>query len=859
MIWKGTEDMATYKLKGTRYLRKYTAEHASPVYAAAIDAQKIVDSLCDVPWQVSDVAEACMTYHTNDKIAETGKSGYDSNVELRERFDAALWCAQHEAGQHRAYANAACYVMRLPYMASYPSLTSLKVRVTSDPYNSQGARIAVHTNSTGAIPTNCTTARTGDAYAEGVAKRTTQTVDGTDYWYPTVEDCTIEPDGGLQLQRYILVVVALESYSTVRGNWLEGCSYIDPVIEIETDGEITGWDVDGERSFNVARGGVYQSVSGAVSGMYCVEVLRNGDDLDEKSFTSQTVPAALSSNMALIAGTSTNLRSGYDANVCFSVNFFNQYTSMNLWRQEVLIWADSTFWNYNYYGGIASQVLRTIAKDGTNATNVINMRSMTSEDVAAGVAFAWVEGKINSASRRVHAITRNGVEIVDQVVPQTSGYWSDDGGTSSNPAVHTRTTGRPIPVCIVGSKPIYLSNNAISGDGLSSTISVVGTITAIRSRQHLTSGSNTVTSDTLVISGNLTNVGGVVCKNCAIVTISGGSATISRPSWDESITPDVYDGFCVSPVHPILTSDAGATTDDGGYVVTGVFTKLGTTSAQGCALLSSSGTITPKYMPGTSADLHSVDYMLAISGGRYFYRGRQASQAKIYPSSLVQGLSNITDEQSCIGLRALYAKLYTGGIKMLTVTAAGSKRYGAGFVVGAASKTVHTVSGSAISSAQVAIYRMSLAATAVPFSVPITFQVKRVKIDWSGWSGTATGGKFSVWMKRGEYSLELPDSTLKKADMYIGNGNGVDGWEYLGSIDATLAGSDRTWTFNLSTPLTSRVATIMLTAFVDMDSVNPNSETTMPQGVATGFSVDPVSGETANADTLWAPDITLLG
>lgn len=233
--------MATYKIKGKRYLKKYTAPRSTPVYAAAVEAQAIVDRLCDVAWEESPEPSAGMAYHTSDEIEETGKSGFDSNVIQREHLDAAAWCAGHSGGQHRAYANAACYVFELPDAQSYPSLTSLKAKVTSDPYNSSGVRLAVHTNSTGEIPINCATARTGAAHVEGFAKRTVETVNGTDYWYPTTADCTITPDGGLQLQKYLLVVVALEDYSTVRGNWIEGSAYINPEIEITTSPEVIGW------------------------------------------------------------------------------------------------------------------------------------------------------------------------------------------------------------------------------------------------------------------------------------------------------------------------------------------------------------------------------------------------------------------------------------------------------------------------------------------------------------------------------------------------------------------------------------------------------------------------------------------
>ena len=247
--------MATYKIIGKRFLRKYTESGTSPVYAAAAQAQHVVDTFCDVPWEAVRPSAATMTYHTDEVLDEDeGVTGLDKNVLIRDRFDAALFCAGHSGGQHRAYANAACYRYTLPDEAVGETLESLALRVTSDPYNSEGARIHVFTNSTGEIPTNCHDCRgedsSGDVIedgttAAGVAKRTVKNVSGTDYWYPTTATVTLEPTGGLTLQKYLFVVVALESYSTVRGNWLEGCSFIENKVSITTASAVDGWD-DGD-------------------------------------------------------------------------------------------------------------------------------------------------------------------------------------------------------------------------------------------------------------------------------------------------------------------------------------------------------------------------------------------------------------------------------------------------------------------------------------------------------------------------------------------------------------------------------------------------------------------------------------
>lgn len=234
--------MATYKIKGIRYLKKYTARSFTPTYAANTDAQTVVDSLCEVPWEKSLEPSAQMAYHTNEVVdSESGTTGLDMNVKIRERLDAAMFCAEHKGSVHRVYANAACYVFVLPDMEIYPNLTSVKVKVTSDPYNSSGVRIAVHVSDTAEIPIKCSDARTGIAHVAGAVPREAKTgTDGKTYWYSSMDNVDI-PVAAAAMKKYLFVVVALEEYSVVRGDWLEGSAYINPVVEIETDGTVYGW------------------------------------------------------------------------------------------------------------------------------------------------------------------------------------------------------------------------------------------------------------------------------------------------------------------------------------------------------------------------------------------------------------------------------------------------------------------------------------------------------------------------------------------------------------------------------------------------------------------------------------------
>lgn len=234
-----TAGAETYTLKGERYLRKYTAPQETPVYNAEIDAATVVRDFCDVPWTRSDVAESAATYHDAEAL--------DLNVAARDRFDAALFCAGHTNGMHRAYANAAVYRFKLPD-GQLPKLTGLSVNVYSDPYNANGARIVLLTNDSGVIPSDCATVRgdvEGGIRQTGVVRRVTRVSGGKDYWFPATSNVVFSADSlgdqGVSLGRYLYVFVLLENYSTTRSNWLEGCSYIENAVRITTSGPVPGW------------------------------------------------------------------------------------------------------------------------------------------------------------------------------------------------------------------------------------------------------------------------------------------------------------------------------------------------------------------------------------------------------------------------------------------------------------------------------------------------------------------------------------------------------------------------------------------------------------------------------------------
>lgn len=263
-----------YRIHGARFLRKYTAAEKSSNYAYMADVRKIADTLCKVPWtRVSGDVAATTTIHTEE--------GLDWNEPERDRFDAAEWCGEHADGFHRAFAQAACYVFKLPATAVGKAIEKIRVNVTSDPYNPYGARIAAMTSATLEIPMDCQTVREGEVFRApdedgmGAAPRLYRTnQDGTQTWYANSEIVELEPGETLTAKQYLFVFVALENYNRGRDGWIEGSSYIDNDVELTLSAAASDF-VDGEINdcsqvvapveFNVLAGGVLPDVSGDTS------------------------------------------------------------------------------------------------------------------------------------------------------------------------------------------------------------------------------------------------------------------------------------------------------------------------------------------------------------------------------------------------------------------------------------------------------------------------------------------------------------------------------------------------------------------------------------------------------------------
>ena len=86
-------------------------------------------------------------------------------------------------------------------------------------------------------------------------------------------------------------------------------------------------------------------------------------------------------------------------------------------------------------------------------------------------------------------------------------------------------------------------------------------------------------------------------------------------------------------------------------------------------------------------------------------------------------------------------------------------------------------------------------------------------------------------------------------------GGNVAGCELIGEIDPTS--NTRTATFNIQ-DLASYTATIIITAFLDMDELNPAANFTTPKGIG-HIALNMMTMEVTGTDKCFLPNIQLLG
>lgn len=884
--------MATYKIIGKRYLRKYTAPEATPVYAAATDAARIVRELCNVPWEASAVRQAEMPPH-----------GDETNTQNREKFDAALFCAGHADGMHRAYTNAAVYRYAIPSAAVGKTLTGLAVRVTSDPYNAAGARVHVFTSATGEPPTNCRTVR-GDGddgkpladgtVAAGVAPRETRAYKGKDYWYPATAEASLAPTGGLVLQKYLFLAVVLESYATTRGNWLEGASYADNLVALTLSEAVTGWtdgqtydlSEDAARSFAVVSGGVMAALPAGDNGIRALTIQRTGDDFVRNRVVSDTGlfgrPRVDGLRVLDVTSTDAVFREPILAAAAKDVQVFpttgyivnNSSTASLAFGTIVGDFTDGTFsdlpglYVYKINNGTYSVVKlgQSLADHaaGAHSTALANLKAQI--EAAGGIGCAGIVTAFGVSPREWHIsiapkgkiafAASSGIVGTSIVVTFGGNYWESE---ISSLSVYANTpTDKPgifvVPYRgMVGAYTTtcdaYFSHDADARTitavcaretGLKGrSVSYVGTVTAIRPINFTTD----LKTPAFVVSGQLQSVGGVACANCAIVYFQAfGAAQVIVPDCDAVITPDVYKDFAVSC--PVTFTPSVST-----FYVTGGFTRLGAADVSMAARVTGTtvsqitvadGTRPPEYFLVSNAagsDLGAV----WIDDSGAVETTETASDVYDTPKAAV------TDAQSAFGLRRLYAALYGGALPAATVPA--TARPGAAFVVRGDEITVRTADGDVAAKC----WNMSASVLVVPFSCPRAFLASRVRLDWPSVAATE-GAKVTVWLLRGEYLRAYPTSYPK--GLFTGEAKSVAGWELVGTVEPT-GGSAGSATLDVD-PIEDDVATLMFVAFVGQDDFNPSADMTLPRGVGS-LNVNAVVVTATGLDGGFRPDITLIG
>lgn len=600
--------MATYKIKGSRFLRKYTSSVAEPTYAAAIQAQNAADALCGVEWERSDYAgPAEFTSHDNATL--------DENVANRERFDAALFCAGHEGDRHRAYANAAFYLFKLPAAAEGVSLTSVTVKAASDPYNSPGLRIAVHVLSSAELPTACATVRSGDGYVEGAVPRTASGEGAALRWYAAQGDVTVEPTAATNLMQYLAVFVGLENYATSRDNWLEGSGVINPVVTLTTGTDIDGLDADEVNDCSVAA---------AVDGVVRVTGYEQGS---WSQFPSATT-------VRLFPGSALDATTKHMAiGLC---SYFSPYAPTKLINENhpqqtydagtslvglAIGGSEVTSQLFTGFGTVDSAGVGTF-KDSIGCWDELvggAIRSLFTTGSVVGVSYNSSTSFGNYCNCHLWACCDSGVYLLgaigklvftgytgnpsmlvfvpakDVTISRTVTF--DDG---NNPTITTVDGFEPIST--PGPGDIYvvrvLSTNdkdwrsalvhplvyPVNADGAKISIggignvAVDGVVTGIAAYDDPTSGR-------FVVSGDFKRVGGVECSHVAVVDVRTGRPFVKAAPFDApGFAPNAYDRFAVRRVGQLSTPT---------WYAIGAFTKLaGTACAKGAAAVAEDGTVT---------------------------------------------------------------------------------------------------------------------------------------------------------------------------------------------------------------------------------------------------------------------------
>ena len=883
--------MATYTIIGKRNLRKYTAATLTPVYAAATDAERVASSLCDVPWEAVAERQAILPTHGDDNAPAS-----------RDNYDAALFCGDHANSLHRAFANAAVYRYTMPDAAVGASLASLAVKVTSDPYNSAGVRLHVFTNSTGVIPTACADVRGNDAdgqpltdgtTAAAVAPRETKTIDGKDYWYPVAATASLAPTDGLTLQKYLFLTVCLEDYTVTRGNWLEGSAFIDNAVAITTAADIEGWtdgagydlSQEAETSFAVVEGGVMSApASGGVSPIRALTIQRTGDDFEKRPnlLSRERVEGVRVAALGEGATTFSSLFSGAakDVGVIPSSTYVNTPSASATYGYSLIYggFQDGTFSDLPGLficldSATGSKPLRhsttLAALAATSSSSYTGIQAITEAAQADGGIAAACLGFTDYTSAGVTTLIISLFTRGDGEIP--AGTYLFDSSESKGRGFLKLTikgkdfTGASTTVTTTATWPdatnIPCFSAVIKGSGYAASqfllhapsekkfkvayktsiaVSYVGTVTAVRPIFIDNSKSN------MIVSGDFTSFGGKACKNCAIVswdTAESSAPTVTIPDCDGAITPNDYTNFAVS-------APLSWTANSSEFYVTGAFHSLGGEPFEIAAVWKDgalaqlplpAGTRPPEFFMKT-VQAGSLDAALWVDDAGDI---EATETLDVY----AEPKAEVTDAQAAFGLRRLYAEFYAGLSLSETVP---DERVGAAFLVRGDTITVKT---GADASETAKCWNLSEAAHIVPFSCPLDFAARKVKLEWGAVAAT-DGACVRVWLKRGEYVKTMPESVGKALHFAAAVGATVDGWEAVGTV-TPVDGEAGEATFEIE-PILDGVATLLFVAFVGQDGFNPGDGMTLPRGIG-ALNVNDVAGTVEGLSGGFKPDVTLIG
>jgi hypothetical protein len=925
--------MATYKIKGARLLRKYKAQFPTLSYMALSEAERISSSLGDVPWTAVQSRSATFPAHSG-----ASEESDAENVAMRDNFDAALFCAEHNGQRHRAYANAACYRFVLPEEAEGKSLSSIKMHVYCDPYNAAGARVSVYTANDAEPPMGCPVCRTGsfddvsassqsnnaaegeiatewyssNTHVEGVAPRRAD----AGRWFENDGYAIIEPEGGLILGKYLFVFVMMENYATARAGFLEGAAFVDPVFELTTAEEIAELDANGLNDLSSQKD-------------FGNKFLVNGDEIAPKmvsgsaeiktlalQYDGRAIPSRDNQshkNILTLPGLNgEKLEVELDGEIT-SVNHILPQASVPSGAppetiQFVIVtgkFSKRTFKSlpgYLVYDVVTGKFIENLdIKLMSPALTDLNSHSKI-------IGGACVPGEIISGNdNKQFAVDfyvffeKGSIVYTDDIVApfsrivfnypsrEVEGAVGKSFLYSSQIDCHFFVQPKMFKM-LYSTVPYYGFNTCMflskSGNvlksvpvSLSAASLIATTISLPADGIHYEGDISSVKSmsfvaDTgvaaIIVSGNLQKVGDVECKNCAILMGNGENWAVTKPNFDSQITPDTYENFTVSGVIPIAyLKDNRSSTDiysnfqyvsvTNVFIVTGAFNWLNydLSLSKNVAVTAAKPSVDPFPSKDTNeyAIISSGDYPLdyGLVGGAQYVNGLVAGgsgkrKTKVFDVVEPEEVSvDLSIPQSYLGVRGLYGGLYKG---TLSNRGAKNERCGASFVVKSDAIELYVNEEGKAQAVNVPVWKITTSSLVVPFPLPQDFKARRIELKWD--KKTATGGRFNVWLKRGEYISEVPQ--IADPSIYVGDKNAVGDWELLGLIS-----SDGTYAVFDIEPLTGFFATLYFTAYISLDELDLSGGTVNSQGVCTEIDIDPNTGAVSGADETWKPSITLLG